>query len=267
MGLTTLIIASFLTSYVVSDSCVTYNFEENLNDIVGGYGLCSGIPAWVLDEYSNLNLDSPDERSTKFITPPRDGNTKCWSSSVFTISPGGTLEVKLYINSDTMATVDVIVAGEDTTHLTGYRQLNSQDIKGWYLIDLPLYPSSTIKAYISIFSRASASAIVLVDSLRYIPPGMNETLCQIYEDLATTPEPTTTSQPTTTPKPITTPELTTTKPTTPRPTTTIEPTVTSPESTTTSPDVRPPTDAEDNTSFWNKIIITINNTININNLK
>ncbi|XP_022824664.1 cell wall protein DAN4-like [Spodoptera litura] len=264
MFIKTLIITSFLTTYVVSDSCVTYNFEENFDDTAGSYGICSsGWSAWILDEYSNLNLDGPDERSTKFITPRRDASTSCWSSSVFTISPGGTLDVKIYMDSeDSGGSIDLFVFYDGTNTIAGIGFVNSQTIKGWYTMNVPLSTSSTIKAYISILGVASTSSTVLVDSFRYKPPGMNESLCQTYEDPPTTPVPTTTPQPTTTTVPTTIPEPTTNEPTTtsestttPRPTTTIAPTVTSPVSTTASPCVSPPTDAEDTTWFWTKIII------------
>ncbi|XP_022824547.1 uncharacterized protein LOC111355055 [Spodoptera litura] len=182
MFLTTLIITTLLTSYVVSDTCVTYNFEENFDDIVGSYGICSGIPAWVLDEYSRVSLNSPDERSTKFITPTRASTASCWSSFVFTVDPGSKLQLKTYMDLEDRdgGNINVFVVVDGTGIMVGMDAVNSANIKGWYTWDVPLFPSVSTQVYISIMGMTSASSTVLVDSFRYIPPGTSESSCQIY---------------------------------------------------------------------------------------
>ncbi|KAH9629754.1 hypothetical protein HF086_009881 [Spodoptera exigua] len=109
-----LLILVIFVSYVASDLCVKYDFEENYDDILGNYGPCSSdmMSEWILDEYNNLGLNSPHERSTKFITPTR-GVLSCWSSFLFTMSPRGTLQVKLYMNSDFNSDFLQILAVQD----------------------------------------------------------------------------------------------------------------------------------------------------------
>ncbi|XP_035447393.2 uncharacterized protein LOC118274121 [Spodoptera frugiperda] len=182
MFLTTLIIVSFLASYVVSDSCVTYNFEENFDILLS----CSNLHPWILGEYSNLNLNSPNERSTKFITPLP--NPSCWSSFPFIMSQNGRIEIKIYMDSENGgANLNIIIFNDSDGSAAGFGSANS-GIKGWQTINVQLMISTNIKGYISIMGMASAGSTLLVDSFRYIPPGMDESLCQIYPDPPITPQ-------------------------------------------------------------------------------
>ncbi|KAH9629761.1 hypothetical protein HF086_009888 [Spodoptera exigua] len=146
-----IIIASLLSPYVVSDTCVTYDFEENFDDIIGNHGICSDnmMSEWILDEYNNLGLNSPHERSTKFISPTR-GVLSCWSSFLFTMSQRGTLQVKLYMTSDFNSDFLQILVFSAEEYVSGMYSVTSSNVKGWYTANLPLEGNPAVyRGYVS----------------------------------------------------------------------------------------------------------------------
>ncbi|CAH2218174.1 jg27469, partial [Pararge aegeria aegeria] len=78
------------------EDCVTVDFENGLEgNFTNTFGVCSGMQMWNLKQYSSLDMDSPHPKAASFISP--QVSMSCMSSFQFTLSPGGMLEVNLYM--------------------------------------------------------------------------------------------------------------------------------------------------------------------------
>lgn len=147
---------SLLTSFVVSDYCVTYNFEENFNGLFSDYGFCSGMPSWILGEYRNLGLTRPNDLSTKFIRPTPSMHMSCSTSFFFTMHSSGTLEFNIYMDSEfSNDQIQIIVfemlPGSSVT-IAAIAFVSSQTIKGWDTVKIPLVGATTFEGYVSIYT-------------------------------------------------------------------------------------------------------------------
>ncbi|KAH9629752.1 hypothetical protein HF086_009879 [Spodoptera exigua] len=236
MILKVLILLLVFVSFVASDSCVTYNFEKDFDDLFNNYaGLCytGNHLSWITEQYSNFDLTGPNKLSTKFITPTPGNTMSCTTSFSFTMNAGGTIELEMYADSETNHNIQIMVFEEASDGVVG--MANPAPAKGWRTVRIEnLGGKYTFEGFVSIMAMASTDHIILIDSIRYLPPEMNPDLCKIYEEITST-TPTTTTPTTTTP---TTTTPTTTTPTTTTPTTTT-PTTTTP--TTTTPTTTTPT--------------------------
>ncbi|XP_022824665.1 uncharacterized protein LOC111355145 [Spodoptera litura] len=189
MVLKILFVIASLVSYVVSDSCVTYDFEGEFDNSFSSYGVCESMPMWYVGDYSTVGLTSPSGLSTKFVSP--HSSMSCASSFLFTMNAGGIVEVNLYMeptsaNDHLQILVQQELSG-GVAFITGMKFLNT--VNGWITAQITLAGPEVYQGYISIIGMASPNSIVLVDSFRYIPPGTAETVCWIYEPPPTTPAP------------------------------------------------------------------------------
>ncbi|XP_022824834.1 uncharacterized protein LOC111355283 [Spodoptera litura] len=181
MVLKTFILFSFFVSCVISDSCVTYNFEEGFNDLFGYYGSCNSFPLWRLSDYKSLPLNTPNEHSTKFITPETSW-ISCASSFNFTMNAGGSIEFNIYMEqTDSLDQVYLMayhIGPDGIDFVIGMEVVRHQT--GWDTVKMPLGGPRTFTGYVSIFGYSARNSKVLIDSFRYIPPGVDASSCQIY---------------------------------------------------------------------------------------
>lgn len=148
----TFILVSLIASYVASDSCVTYNFEEGFSDLFGSYGSCNSLPLWRVNDYKSLALTSPHERSTKFITPETN-RISCVSSFNFTMNAGGTIEFNIYMEqTDSLDQVYLIayhMGPDGIDFVVGMEVVKQQ--AGWNTVKVTLGGPRTFTGYVSIF--------------------------------------------------------------------------------------------------------------------
>lgn len=178
-----------LVSWVVSDSCVTYDFEGDFNDSFSNFGICDSMPLWYVGDYSSLGLSGPNSLSTKFIAPHT--SMSCASSFIFTMNAGGTIEVNIYMEpTNDYDHLQVMVKQHQSNGaaiITGMAYLKM--VNGWTTARIPIAGPDTYQGYITLIGMAFPNSKVLVDSFRYIPPGTSETVCWLYEPPPTTPAP------------------------------------------------------------------------------
>ncbi|XP_022824831.1 uncharacterized protein LOC111355282 [Spodoptera litura] len=181
MVLKTFIVVSLFVSSVISDSCVTFDFEDGFNDLFGYYGSCNSFPLWHVSDYYSLGLASPDKRSTRFITPETSW-ISCASSFKFTMNAGGTIEFNIYMEqTDSLDQVYLMayhIGPDGIDFVIGMEVVSYQD--GWETVKMPLGGPRTFTGYVSIFGYSARNSTVLIDSFRYIPPGVDASSCQIY---------------------------------------------------------------------------------------
>ncbi|KAH9629763.1 hypothetical protein HF086_009890 [Spodoptera exigua] len=181
MVLKTFILVTLFASYVASDSCVTYDFEEGFNNLFGHYRVCNSMPLWHEGTYNSLNLTSPNVRSTKFISP-QPNQISCVSSFNFTMNLGGTIEFNVYLEQKDNLDQFYLIAyhiGPDGIHfIVGMEAVRNQT--GWHTVKVPLGGSRSFNGYFSLYGSSFQDSKILVDSFRYIPPGVDESSCQIY---------------------------------------------------------------------------------------
>ncbi|KAJ8714679.1 hypothetical protein PYW07_002904 [Mythimna separata] len=178
-----------LVSHVISDSCVRYTFEEGYHEwFQNQWGAaCDQFPFWIPGKYSDVDVTSQNERSTSFITPLPVFS--CVASFIFAMSAGGTIDVNIYMEPEDIHDQIVILAhlleaGGDTIVGQAINMaLDPNFVAGWHTLTMTLTGSGTYKGYISIMGMKSPNSTVLIDSFRYIPPGMDASECQLYEDL------------------------------------------------------------------------------------
>lgn len=82
---------------VFSDECVTYDFEENLEELFANTRSCSTFSLWTTGNYSSTNIAPLHEGSATFLTP--NPTTSCISSLPFMIDLEGTIEVNVFMDS------------------------------------------------------------------------------------------------------------------------------------------------------------------------
>ncbi|KAJ0175020.1 hypothetical protein K1T71_009161 [Dendrolimus kikuchii] len=239
----------FVGGVMASSFCERYEFEDSFeNNFSNTKGVCIGIAMWNHREYANIDLWSPFNRSTSYITPLT--SLSCVSSYTFPMTTGGILEVNIYMDSVARSDQITILANQEVIGgndaVVGTISNTPQDaafVSGWHTLRITLIGGGTYGGYISLMGMASSESTVLVDSFRYIPPNTDEADCMLYDvsDTTTTTIETTmpTTEPTTTTINNTEPTTTTTEPTTT--TTNTEPTTTTTEPTTTTTNTEPTT--------------------------
>lgn len=145
MALKIFILLNFLTACVISDSCVTYNFEEEF-DIFSNHGICRNNAPWIVGNYEDLGLASPNEHSTKFITPSLYGELSCASSSYFIMQADAELEFNVYVESGIRNSILFMAFAED--HSVNGLAANSMTISGWQTVKMPIYSSQSFRGYV-----------------------------------------------------------------------------------------------------------------------
>ncbi|KAG7300356.1 hypothetical protein JYU34_015956 [Plutella xylostella] len=101
-----------VSSYVNSQECLTYNFEENFYEFFSSCGDDSEI--WSTGFYEDLGIESPHPLSTTFIKPGQNGQRpSCVSSGTFPVRADGKFEIQAYMKSASgTEQIIVIVFGE-----------------------------------------------------------------------------------------------------------------------------------------------------------
>ncbi|XP_075979722.1 uncharacterized protein LOC142978951 [Anticarsia gemmatalis] len=185
--------------------CITYDFETKFEEVFNSNrGLCTGFSEWKLLEYYTIPLDNPTSDSKQFIAP--QSNISCVSSFPFKAESGGTIEVNVYMesqsDSDQIAVLVNQIFDENNDAVTGsvvLTPLLPNYVDGWQVLRIELSGHTAYDGYISFLGLAAEDSIVLIDSFRYIPPSVDIEECSIYsEDMfaTTTPIPITTPPPT-----------------------------------------------------------------------
>lgn len=151
MILKVLIFVIFVSFVVSDDSCVKYNFEENFNDLFSNNGaLCNQhiTERWIIGEYSNLDINRPNNLSTKFITPSPGSTVSCMSTFPFKIYKGGVIEFEMYTESEINHFIQIVVY--DKTNGQEFDKENPVPAKGWRTVGLKtnLGPN-TYEGYVS----------------------------------------------------------------------------------------------------------------------
>lgn len=91
------LILFILVSRALTDSCVTYTFEEDYNSLFTSHtGVCSGFSQWDIGRFEDTDLKY-DEQSTLFIFPQEE--LSCVKSFMFPLAPGGLIEVNIYMET------------------------------------------------------------------------------------------------------------------------------------------------------------------------
>lgn len=153
-------IVIILVSYTVSDGninpCVRYTFEENFDKwLLHDWGppSCLSGPVWMAGKYRDLDwtIDHND-LSTTFITPaPLTDQLSCVSSFIFTMHPGGSIEVNIYMENAGPSDQILVVAHrlEDPIVNIG-NAWNTADTDGFMTLKLTLTNDVTDEGYVSI---------------------------------------------------------------------------------------------------------------------
>ncbi|CAG9133211.1 unnamed protein product [Plutella xylostella] len=186
-----------VSSYVKSQECLTYNFEENFYEFFSSCGDDSEI--WSTGFYEDLGIESPHPLSTTFIKPGQNGQRpSCVSSGTFPVRADGKFEIQAYMKSASgTEQIIVIVFGEqeeENDATLGVAVLSAAvdgvSGDGFYNFEVNWSVSGDkmYNGYVKFQGVASEESILLVDSFRYIPPGVDSESCSAYDD-AESPDP------------------------------------------------------------------------------
>ncbi|XP_034833587.2 uncharacterized protein [Maniola hyperantus] len=186
----------FVCSNVICEDCVTVDFENGIEDVTSNYGVCHLFLPWDVKQYSSVDIGSPHVKSTRFITP--QAFISCASSSKFTVTAGGILEVNVHMISGspfdqlTVRVFQSTVGIEDVLICTAFHTSNS--VSAWETINMTIPGDGSFEGYVTFQSlELTTNTIILIDSFRYIGPSSDKDSCVIYEEeKITTVEPTTT---------------------------------------------------------------------------
>ncbi|KAJ2949497.1 hypothetical protein O0L34_g15420 [Tuta absoluta] len=178
------------------DTCVTYDFEENFEEIFSYSRMCTNTPAageWTLGNYSLTSIELPHPDSHYFISPGTI--MSCTSSFTFLMSNGGTFEVNVYMDtteaSNQLLTFvnEVVEGGDDRSVATIPLNSNLPNYeKGWNTLTANLSGTGTYLGYVTFMGAATGESVILVDSFRYIPPEYDIEACVIYSQGSETDE-------------------------------------------------------------------------------
>ncbi|KAF9410767.1 hypothetical protein HW555_010249, partial [Spodoptera exigua] len=146
---------------------VRYTFEEGFDELfTDKFGICESLskPPWKLGQYSNVGIPALNKQSTSFITP-QPFNESCTSSFYFPMQRGTTIETG----------VPYLTGADGTAGLPG-------PLRGWYNFTFSVRGPFTQEGFLQIWGRGYRDpSVILVDSFRVIPPGMDESFCRTYE--------------------------------------------------------------------------------------
>ncbi|KPI98338.1 hypothetical protein RR46_09554 [Papilio xuthus] len=180
------------SSVVFCDECVSYNFEEDFEDLfTSNEGVCTDMRTWNIGDYRSLAIDSPHPSSSQCILP--SDQLSCVSSFRFTMTSGGRVEANVYMVSfspvDQVSFVvnEIVPGGNDAA--VGTIVLSSMDpnfVNGWHVLRVTLTGRGTYNAFITFLGLSGPFSTVLIDSFRYIPPLVDPEECTIYENVTTT---------------------------------------------------------------------------------
>lgn len=138
------------------DECVNYNFESYFEELFTNEGLCVGTPSWTKGLYSTVDIKRPFEHTETFIMPGND--LSCVTSFPFFMTGGGTVQVKVYIDSfdPSFSNYFEVVATQNTatgdSPTLGFGVLSSSDtnfVNGWQTLSFTLFGSKTMKGHVS----------------------------------------------------------------------------------------------------------------------
>lgn len=135
--------------------CITYNFETDFEKNFDTSNiLCSGYSSWHLGNYYSLGIGTIDDDSKTFISP--NTTSSCISSFVFTMMPGGTVEVNVFMESVSDLDYIIVLAkkrvpnGVDTVAgFQLYYGTNSNFVEGWNVLKVSVTDFSTFNGYVS----------------------------------------------------------------------------------------------------------------------
>ncbi|XP_048484393.1 uncharacterized protein LOC105398412 [Plutella xylostella] len=184
-----------VSSYVNSQECVTYNFEENFDEFFSSCG--DNNELWSTGFYEDLGIESPHPLSTTFIKPGQNG-LSCVSSDTFPVRADGKFEIQAYMKSASINDqIIVIVYGEqeeENDATLGVAVLSAavdgESGDGFYNFEVNWSVSGDkmYNGYVKFQGVASEESILFVDSFRYLPPGVDSESCSAYDD-AESPDP------------------------------------------------------------------------------
>ncbi|CAB3244794.1 unnamed protein product [Arctia plantaginis] len=166
-------------------SCERFTFEEGFDDLFSSeLGFCSIIHEiahkWAIGTFESINIKSFNERSTQFIYP--NEQISCVSSPYYDMIPGGTIEVNVFMaNHLSFDLIQVTVLDEHNADAGTRTKWGYEFAEGWGTIQITILGRSPFRGLFSILGMASAHSTVLVDSIRYLPPGISESDCLLYE--------------------------------------------------------------------------------------
>ncbi|XP_063830134.1 mucin-12-like [Ostrinia nubilalis] len=162
--------------------CVTYQFGQDFNSLFSNDGVCRYSANWLLRNYTSLTIDSPHKNSVLCIIP---GNGwSCTSSFTFPMSAGGILEVEVYLEpfsaTDRVLVTVYQINSLGTDLVVGSAASDRQF--GWSTLRIQLAGDGDYDGQVTIMGQVAVRSLVIVDSFRYIPPTVDESLCIVYDE-------------------------------------------------------------------------------------
>lgn len=136
--------------------CVRYNFEAGLQSFSSNDGACDGFNTWTEGTYSNVDIELPNEFTQSFISPQAD--LSCTASFPFSMSSGGIVYVKIYIDSWDSSYPDQVyvlaqqisTTGENPTMGVGSRSSSDSNfVMGWNTMSFTLWSSKAFEGQVS----------------------------------------------------------------------------------------------------------------------
>lgn len=145
----------FCSSVVFCEKCITYNFEENFDNLfTNEKGVCINMMVWDIKNYQSISVPSPHPSSTMFITPKEA--LSCVSSFTFSATSGGAVEAHIYMESESpmdqisFVVNEIIPGGNDgAVGTTLLSSMNPNFSNGWHILRVTLTGRGTFNAYVS----------------------------------------------------------------------------------------------------------------------
>lgn len=145
-----------LVSHAFGENCVRFTFEENYNDLfTNEVGVCSiGMALWELRTYNTSDVVGQHELSSTFISPLE--SLSCVSSFMFSMTNGGTVEVIIYMESNSLSDQIMVLANEyhendEDTNMgsAGNSPMSPDFVSGWHTLVVPLSTTGSSQGYVS----------------------------------------------------------------------------------------------------------------------
>lgn len=136
--------------------CVTYDFETGFENLfTTDKRLCDGFVTWSLGNYSSIGMGGIHAGSDSFLTP--NILQSCIASFPFAMTPGGTVEVNVYVEPATSLDHVIVLAkklvpeGVDTVAgMYIYEPSTANFVTGWNVLRISVVDLFTFNGYVSI---------------------------------------------------------------------------------------------------------------------
>jgi hypothetical protein len=135
---------------VLCDECVTYDFEQDFDDLFTfDNGVCNGMAPWKIQQYEGVS--NPYNMSSQFMSPTEGEMFSCVSSFAFPVHRNGLFEINVYMEpGSNLSQLSIIVQSTKggTINNLVHTPMSPDFVPGWTALQLKV--PGDFNAYVSL---------------------------------------------------------------------------------------------------------------------